>query len=365
MSGTGAPTAGARPHAGTGGGHRGPPVSRLLLAALVASVGAAVVALLPRLAGTSWAAIGSTTAGIGVGWWTALAVVWAAGIVAHSLVLTSSMRGLSTRRALSLNLAGSALANAIPLGGPASVGLTTAMARSWGFGSVAWTAFLAVSNVWNFAARAALGFGGITVWALVDPSYPYSRVLGLGGLAGTVLVLGLLAISARHSSMGWLGWAVGRAADRVDRWRSRPDRTARERLPAWLLRVRKVGVDMVSRRWRSLTVGMFGYLVLLCLLLDLCLRALHESQTVLVVVAAVGIERMLSLVPVSPGGAGFTESGVATVLIVSGSDAAVAVSAALVYRLFTFALEIPVGGVVAAAWALTRRRGPVVWGGAA
>ncbi len=354
MSGTGASTAPRPAASATSATSTRRSAVRLIGGVLVVAIGVAVIGALPRVAGTSWGDIGSITASIHPGWWTLLAVVWAAGIVLHSLVLTSSMTGLSTRRALSLNLAGSALANAIPLGGPASVGLTTAMARSWGFGSVVWTAFLAVSNVWNFAARAALGFGGITVWALVDPNSPYSRVLGLGGLVGTVLVMAMLALSARNSAMGWLGRAVGRAADRADRWRRRPDRAARDRLPAWILRVRRVGVEVITRRWRSLTMGVLGYLALLCLLLDLCLRALHSPLPLLAIVAAVGVERLLSLIPFSPGGAGFTESGVATVLILSGSGAAVAVSAALIYRLFTFALEIPVGGVVAAGWALTR-----------
>ncbi len=128
-----------------------------VVGATLLSATAAVLALLPRHAGTSWSEVASLARDVRPPWVLALTVVWLAGLTAHSLVLTSSLPGLSTRRALGLNLAGSAVANSVPLGGALSMGLTTSMARSWGFGATRLATFLTVSNVWNVLGRLLAG----------------------------------------------------------------------------------------------------------------------------------------------------------------------------------------------------------------
>ena len=73
-----------------------------------------------------------------------------------------------------------------------------------------------------------------------------------------------------------------------------------------------------------------------------------------VLLAAFAVERVLTLVVLTPGGAGLAETGTVGVLVAFGVDPASAVAGVLLYRLFTFALEIPVGGAAALGWLLTR-----------
>ena len=66
-------------------------------------------------------------------------------------------------------------------------------------------------------------------------------------------------------------------------------------------------------------------------------------------------ERLLTLAGLTPGGAGLVEVGLAGLLVALGGDPVAVVSGVLLYRLFTFGLEIPVGGVSLAAWLWLRR----------
>jgi putative heme transporter len=61
------------------------------------------------------------------------------------------------------------------------------------------------------------------------------------------------------------------------------------------------------------------------------------------VLAAFAFVRLLSAIPITPGGVGVVELGLTATLVTAGGDEAQVVAAVLVYRLLTFVLPIPVG----------------------
>ena len=61
----------------------------------------------------------------------------------------------------------------------------------------------------------------------------------------------------------------------------------------------------------------------------------------------------LALVPITPGGLGFVEAGLTSILVLAGVDADSAVVGTLLYRLFSFWLPIPLGMLAWAGWRLT------------
>lgn len=335
----------------------------------VAAVSAGLVAVLPRLLNTTWREVWALLVVVPAGWLLALAVVWLAGLLAHTLVLSASMPGLSARRALALNLAGSSVANVLPLGGPLSLGLTTGMARSWGFPPTAIGAFLTVSNVWNVAARGGLGLVGL-VWWVTRPGATHPGLVGAAAAPVVIVLVVSVAVLSWDRATALVAGAAGRlaaAATRVGGLLRGRDRcrggtagvVVRDRVAVSVASVRRSSVDIARRSWPALSAGMLGYSVLLCVLLALCLRVLGAAQPVTTVVAVVCVERLLTAVPLTPGGVGVAEIGLAGSLVLAGVDPAAAAAAALLYRLFTFALEIPVGLVVATGWGLARRRPPV------
>ena len=97
----------------------------------------------------------------------------------------------------------------------------------------------------------------------------------------------------------------------------------------------------------------FDYLALLCVLAALDARP--EPALVLLAFAAASL---LGMIPLTPGGLGFVEAGLAGLLVLAGVSAGDAAVATLAYRLLSFWLPLPVGLV---AYWLGRRR----YGGAA
>jgi uncharacterized membrane protein YbhN (UPF0104 family) len=73
---------------------------------------------------------------------------------------------------------------------------------------------------------------------------------------------------------------------------------------------------------------------------------------------AAAIERLGTLIPITPGGTGVAEIGTIAWLVASGLDPVEVVAGVLLYRIFLVALEIPVGGTLLAGWALLRRWAP-------
>ena len=63
----------------------------------------------------------------------------------------------------------------------------------------------------------------------------------------------------------------------------------------------------------------------------------------------------LALVPITPGGLGFVEAGLTSLLVLAGASAQEAVVATLLYRLASFWLPIPLGLVAWGGWRARRR----------
>jgi hypothetical protein len=124
-------------------------------------------------------------------------------------------------------------------------------------------------------------------------------------------------------------------------------------LPERVLAHRDAIRQALGKRWHlalASSVGNWGfqYLVLLA-----CLGAVGaRPNPALVLLAFVG-STVLALIPLTPGGLGFVEAGLTGLLALAGVGGQEAVVATLAYRLITFWLPLPAGGV---AYVLYRRR---------
>ena len=88
---------------------------------------------------------------------------------------------------------------------------------------------------------------------------------------------------------------------------------------------------------------------------DLALVSRAVYTVVLVGLMAAAIERVSSLVPLTPGGAGFAEIGTIAWLVANSLDPVEVVAGVLVYRFFLIALEVPLGGLLLGVWAWFQR----------
>ena len=84
-----------------------------------------------------------------------------------------------------------------------------------------------------------------------------------------------------------------------------------------------------------------------------------DADPFLVLLAYV-VSLALALVPLTPGGLGFVEAGLTSLLVLAGATAQEAVVATLLYRLASFWLPIPLGLVAWGGWRARRRTAGVI-----
>jgi putative heme transporter len=323
--------------------------------AAVVSVALAVWLLavgLPAVAGVRWVeitdALGSLPA-LTLLW---LLLLWLASLWAYSYVLTGSLPGLTRTQALVLNTAGSAVSNVVPFGGAAGTLVTVAMAASWGYSRRAIAVSTLVSGIWNVLSRMALPAVGLLA-LLASGHLPDRRITLAAAIATGVLVCAVtvvIAVLARDAWGRWIGWAVERFVNVLPP-RMRPAPGIAERLS----RLRRTAVAVTGRAWAGLTLGMLGFLGLQCALFSACAAATSANLSAGAAIAAFATSRLLATAPLTPGGVGVSEAGTAALLVALGAAPAPAAAALLLFGLFSYALEIPVGMLAWVTWVLTKR----------
>lgn len=316
---------------------------------------ALVLAVLPRAVDVSWHAVLPVL--VSVRWPAALALsgVWFLGLFVHSFVLTAAAPNLTHRRALTLNLTGSAISNVVPLGGAAGVELNRRMMRAWGIDGRAFTGYTFLTNLWDVASKLLLPV--IAAVALARAGEDVSRqvqTVSLVASAGFVVLVSAAAtilISPRGAVF------VGRVLESAARPALRiVGRDKELELREALLDIRGQCAGLVAQGWLRMSAGIAGYVALQGLLLGMCLHLTGGGNTWPEVLAGFAVERALTIVPITPGGVGVADLGLIGVLLALGGDPVGVTGAAVLYRVFIFAVEIPVGSGALGVWLLSQRR---------
>lgn len=331
-------------------------VLKPIIWAVAVAVGVTIIVLLPRTTGTTWRDIATIMKQITFSDVVLLTVLWALGLFSYSFVLSGSLPGLRRRRALTLNLTGSAVANVAPLGGAWGVGLNTLMLRRWGYAGKEIASFMMVSNIWNVLAKLGVSAVVIGFLAAGGVAVPLSghgaHAVVTSALLAVVVILAMLASDRVMRAAGWLADVAFNGPARLLHF------TARSHLQIQLPAVRRAMLRVVRARWPQMSAGMVVYLALQAALLWTCLHILGNQFTGAAVLTAFAVDRLLTAVPLTPGGSGIVEAGTAAALIALGGAPAQVAAAVLLYRSFTFLAEIPVGGAWAIGWFASQRRMP-------
>lgn len=316
--------------------------------AVAASV-ALLTLVLPKVVGVPWVDVMSALNRPTGRQIALLTLLWAAGIVVHARVLTAALPGLTIRRALTLNLTGSAVANVMPLGGGAGIGVNYLMARRWGFSRGQFSLFTGVVNAWHLGAKGILPAAAVLLLIANDKLPGRPLLVGAAG-SGIVLAVVLLAAAAVVTHRG--ARIAGGAADRVLMLRrpaTPPATTAR------LEAARGSAIELLRSAWRPMTWGVIAYNALQLVLLWACLYVVGGPLPWFAVLAVFAVERAATTLPFTPGGAGVVEVAAVAVIVALGGAPAAAAAGILLYRAFVFGLEIPVGGTWLLGWWITQR----------
>jgi uncharacterized protein (TIRG00374 family) len=269
----------------------------------------------------------------------------------------AALPGLRFWPALVVTQASTAASSVVPGGEAVGLGLSIAMLRAWKFERSAVALATIVVTVWNVFAK--VGFPLLAIGLLAIEGGADDTLSLLAPIAFVLLLVLLVGVIAAV-------WSDAQAR-RIGGWAQRViapgARLLRREAPVGLgesvARFRGDALALLRRRWYWLTLATaVGHLSTFALLLVL-LRALgvpSDEISVVEAFAAWSLTRLLTLIPITPGGLGLIELGMSGALLAFGGRNADVVAAVLLYRLLTWLPTLAVGLPSAFIW---RRLHPV------
>jgi uncharacterized membrane protein YbhN (UPF0104 family) len=268
--------------------------------------------------------------------------VW--NLITYWIVIVTATPGLTYPQAMVLTESSTAVANTLPGGSAIAVGLTYAMLGSWGFSKSRSTVSLVVSGIWNNFVKLGMPILALALLAFqgeASGSRVVAGVVGIGALVAAVTIFALILHSEQFA--GRAGVAAGRMLGGPRRLLHRPPAAGWDEAS---IKFRGRVVGLVRRSWVGLTVSsLVGHLSLYAVLL-VTLRDVGVSDdevSWVQVLAVFAFVRLLTAIPLTPGGLGIVELGLISGLTTAGGDHAQVVAAVLVFRLLTYVLPIGFG----------------------
>ena len=285
-----------------------------------------------------------------------IATTAAASVASYWITIRAVLPWIRLRQAAAVNLGSNAVANTLPAGGALAMGVSWAMLSSWGLSVADYVLYTLVTGIWNVFIL--LGMPVLALLVMATATRPDAVLItaasaGLAVLAAMATGLGLLLRS--HDFALRAGQALQRPLAIASRLARRPPpASVAESLSGFRNRA---GALLAARGWRITTATMVSYLTLWLVLLA-CLRGTGLSQAQVpwqTSLAAFAFIRLLTALPITPGGLGITELGLAGLLAASaGPTASAQVTAAvLLYRAVTYLPSIPLGALAFLIWRLT------------
>lgn len=325
----------------------------------VAVVGVIFVYFLPRIVdyGEVWATIRAMT-------WLELATLAALAAwnqATYVLVEMSGRPGLGYGQAMKITQTSTAVTNTLPGGAALGAGLQSAMYVSYGFTLPDIAISLTLTGTWNTFAKLGMPIVALALLAIAGEASGGLVAVSVIGL--TILVAAIVAFAIVLRSEGG-AFAVGRQLGRLVSFLARlARRPSGQDWAAAAADFQRRTIALLHTQWVPLTVTTAVSHITLYLVLLLALRHVGVSNDAVAwqqVLAAFAFIRLLSAVPITPGGLGVVELGLTATLVAAGGQEALVVAAILIYRLLTFVLPIPVGAVSYVLWRRELTRRPVL-----
>lgn len=278
-------------------------------------------------------------------------------LVTYWILEVASFPGLNYWRASKVVLASTAISNTLPGGGAIGLGVSAAMYRSYGYKNPEIATAVVTQGLWNNFIKLGMpivALALLVLWGDTNPALVIAALVGLGMLITAIVMLWLVVRSERSAS------AVAKKVHGfVSFCRGVVKKPPAPRVEEGLLTFRRQITGLVKERWLHLTVAAVVSHVTLYVVLLVALRHVGVSDAAVSwvqVLAAFAFVRLISALPITPGGLGVVELGLTAALVAAGGNEAKIVAAVLVFRALTFVLPIPLGGLGYLAWRRGRAR---------
>jgi uncharacterized membrane protein YbhN (UPF0104 family) len=309
--------------------------------ALIAGVFAAVV---PRIA--SYGTVAHRLSTVSAPWLAGLAAAALADVLTTALPWRAVLPQLSWIGALGFTQASTAMTLVLPGGAPLGMALSFGLLRRLRVTAGEAGFAVALTGIWSQGMIFLYPLvGAVLVFAAGDLSGSTATIAGASAAAGMLLAAAAFAVLRSPASAHRIGDVAGRLAARVARlFRRDPPDWDGERL----VELRRERLSDLRRRWPSLTVATLGNQLTAYLIFELSLRAVGVSLAELPpseAFLAWAIGRVISSLPLTPGGIGVVELGMIGTLVGFGAPHGHVVAAVLLYRGLIIVPTLLVGAI--------------------
>jgi uncharacterized membrane protein YbhN (UPF0104 family) len=296
--------------------------------ALAAAVFAEVV---PRIA--SYGSVAHRLAPVSAPWAAAIAVGVLLDILTTALPWQAVIPQLSFLGALAFTQASTALTTVLPGGAPLGMAISFGFLRRLRVDRGAAAFAVAVTGIWSQVMILVYPLvGALLVFATGQLSSSTAAIAAVSAVCGALIVGLAVAALRSEGAARWLGDVSARAAIRVAGLLKRAP-------PDWsgeaLVALRAERLVLLRQRWLRLTLATLGNQLTAFLVFELCLRAVGVSSADLPASEAFlawAIGRVISSLPLTPGGIGVVELGMIGTLVGFGAPHEHVVAAVLLYR---------------------------------
>jgi uncharacterized membrane protein YbhN (UPF0104 family) len=317
----------------------------------VATIAVVYVEVVPRIA--SYGSVAKQLAAVSVWWGIGFAGAVALDVITTALPWRALLPQLTWLGAIGFTQASTALTLVLPGGAPLGMALSFGLLRRMRVTAGAAGFAVALTGIWSQVMILLYPLvGAVLVLASGNLSTSSLTIAGISGAAGALItILAVAALRSRKAAFR-LGDAAARVAARIAG-------LLRRTPPEWsgesLVRVREERLADLRRRWPVLTASTLGNQLTAYLIFELSLRAVGVSVATLPPsesFLAWAIGRVISSLPLTPGGVGFVELGMIGTLVGFGAPRAHVVAAVLLYRGLVIVPTLVVGAVAMLAFRL-------------
>jgi uncharacterized protein (TIRG00374 family) len=278
-------------------------------------------------------------------------------ILTYQFLIMAALPGLPLSQAFMVGQISTAVSNTIPAGAAVGVGVTYALFTSFGYGAAQIGIAAALTGLWNTFVKLGLPIVALAILAIQGNPHPAALGAALAGLLVLLAaVVGMVLVVRSDRFAG----SIGVWLQKVVSWLARPFR--RGPFTGWdasLRDFRARTADVLQRRWVWLTLTALLSHLSLFVLLVASLRAVGVSAQEVSwaeALAAFASVRLVTALPITPGGIGLVEVGMTGALVLAGGGQAEVVAGVLVFRVLSYAIQVPIGAVCWVWWRATARK---------
>jgi uncharacterized membrane protein YbhN (UPF0104 family) len=260
-----------------------------------------------------------------------------------------ALPGLGWFAAGTTQLTANAVSRSVPGGAAMGAGVSVRMWTIAGVRLGPAAGALAATSLISTATLLALPVVALSIAAFGAPIPRNLTVVagGAGVLAAVLFGLGTLLMTSERAA-GATARFVERATGAVGRRFHRDGVRADD-----LLHRRSDLLEGLGARWHAALAAAVGNWTFDYAALAAALVLLDTNPRFSLVLLAFAVAAVLTMIPITPGGLGFVEAGLTSMLVVAGIPSSSALLATLAYRIVSFWLPLAIGPV---AWLLFRRR---------